>query len=235
MDNNNLGVRKKFSGIQIGLIIALVVAVLFVVLFIVQIIQNNSLKDELSRAKTEIAKYEAQNAEVEKKTLKATGTKRTIEIEEKGVATTDSGTASVEESKKYLEPKGWDVKFEYPEGVTDIAYGINDDNYDGSLYITGIAVGGKIYDVNICGGKDAYEQYPFFLGEVNRWNPSGAHDEWETSPAVYDGMKRFLKTTSFEYYVNTNYGNGCELGDDTEDYVAATKIAKEILESIKSR
>ncbi len=239
MDNNNLGVnlgiRKKVNGTMIGLIVASSLAALFLILFIVQIVQKNSIKDELSQVKTELAKLEEQNAEVAKKTLKGNGTKRTVEIDEKGLATSDAGTVSVVDEVKYLEPKGWDVKFKYPEGVTDIAFGENVDNYDGSIYITGIAKGGKVYDVNICGGKDAYEQYPFFLGEVNRWSPSGEHDEWETSPAVYDGMKRFLKTSSYEYYVNTHYGNGCEIGDDTEDYKEATKLAKEILESIQSK
>lgn len=239
MENNNLGVnlgvRKKVNGTMIGLIVASGFAALFLILFIVQIAQNNGLRDELARVKTDLAKLEEENAEVAKKTLKGTGTKRTIEIDEKGLATSDAGTVSVVDTKKYLEPKGWDVKFEYPEGVTDIAFGENVDNYDGSIYITGIAKGGKVYDVNICGGKDAYEQYPFFLGEINRWNPSGAHDEWEQSPAVYDGMKRFLKTSAYEYYVNTNYGNGCEIGDDTEDYKEATKLAKQILESVQAR
>ena len=231
---NDLGVRKKVNITLIGLIVAGCLAVLFLILFIVQMSQNAELRDKLSKAETEIAQYVAKQEEVEKKVLKSNTTKKTVEIESQGLATAETGTATVKESKKYLEPKGWDVKFEYPAGVTDIAYGVNEDNFDGALYITGIAKGGKVYDVNICGGKDVYQQYPFFLGELSRWNPSGAHDEWETSPSVYDGMKRFLKTASFEYYVNTYYGNGCETGEN-EDYKEATKLAKEILESITSK
>ena len=231
---NNLGVRKKANITLIGLIVAGCFAVLFLILFIVQMSQNAELRDKLSKAETEIAQYAAKQEEVEKKVLKSNSTKKTVEIESQGLATTETGTVTVKESKKYLEPKGWDVKFEYPAGVTDIAYGVNEDNFDGALYITGIAKGGKVYDVNICGGKDAYQQYPFFLGELSRWNPSGAHDEWETSPSVYEGMKRFLKTASFEYYVNTYYGNGCETGEN-EDYKEATRLAKEILESVTSK
>lgn len=232
--NNDLGVRKKVSGMLIGVIVASVVAVIFLILFIVQISQNNSLRDEVARLKTDIALYEAKNEEVEKRTLKENSTKKPVEIEHQGLATKETGTVSVKDSKKYLEPKGWDVKFEYPAGVTDIAYGINEENFDGALYITGIAVGPKVYDASICGGTDAYQQYPFFLGELSRWNPSGAHDEWENSPSVYEGMKRFLKTASFEYYVNTFYGNGCETGEN-EDYKVATQLAKQILESITSK
>ena len=231
---NNLGVRKKDNITLIGLIVAGCLAVLFLILFIIQMSQNAELRDKLSKAETEIAQYVAKQEEVEKKVLKSNTTKKTVEIESQGLATAETGTVTVKESKRYLEPKGWDVKFEYPAGVTDIAYGVNEDNFDGALYITGIAKGGKVYDVNICGGKDAYQQYPFFLGELSRWNPSGAHDEWETSPGVYDGMKRFLKTASFEYYVNTYYGNGCETGEN-EDYKEATKLAKEILESVTSK
>ncbi len=235
MENNDLGIRKKVNGVMIGLIGASAAAALFLVLFIVQITQNNGLKDELSRLKTDLAKYEEQNSVVEKKTIQATGTKRSIEIDAQGLATEDSGTAMVVDSKKYLEPKGWEIKFEYPEGVTDIAFGESSEVFDGAIYITGIAKDGKVYDVNICGGKDAYEQYPFFLGEVQRWNPSGAHEDWQKSPAVYEGIKRYLKTTEYEYYVNTNYGNGCVLGDQTEDYKEAVKIAKQIIESIQSK
>lgn len=235
MENNDLGIRKKVNGVMIGLIGASAAAVLFLVLFIVQIAQNNGLKDELSRLKTDLAKYEEQNSAIEKKTIQATGTKRSIEIDAQGLATEDSGTAAVVDSKKYLEPKGWEIKFEYPEGVTDIAFGESNEVFDGAIYITGIAKDGKVYDVNICGGKDAYEQYPFFLGEVQRWNPSGAHEDWQKSPAVYEGIKRYLKTTDYEYYVNTNYGNGCVLGDQTEDYKEAIKIAKQIIESIQSK
>ena len=235
MDSNNLGVRKKVNWMLIGVITASSFAALFLILFIIQIVKNNEVSDELSKVKTELATYQAKEEEVAKKVLKGNTTKKTIEIEEQGVAKKEDGTVTVKDSVKYLEPKEWDIKFKYPEGVTDIAYGVNAENFDGALYITGIAKGSKIYDVNICGGKDAYNQYPFFLGEMDRWNPSGAHDEWESSPSVYDGMKRLLKTSNFEYYVNTHYGNGCETGEDNEDYIEATKLAKEILESVEKK
>lgn len=233
--NNNLGVRKKVNPMMIGLVVAGSFAALFLILFIVQVVKNNELSDELSKVKTELASYQAKDEEVAKKVLKGNTTKKTVEIEKEGVAKKEDGTVTIKDQKKYLEPKDWDIRFTYPEGVTDIAYGVNSENFDGALYITGIAKGAKVYDVNICGGKEAYNQYPFFLGEMGRWNPSGAHEEWETSPSVYEGMKRLLKTSGFEYYVNSRYGNGCETGEDNEDYIEATRLAKQILESVEKK
>ena len=227
--------KKKVNIFMITTIAAGVLAVIFLILMIVQISENGKLKDENSKLKTEVATLNESALGADKKVLKSSTTNKTVELKQEGVATAETGTVSVVDSVKYLEPKEWDVKFKYPAGVTDIAYATNADNFDGALYITGIAKGAKVYDVNICGGKEKYEQYPFYLGELNRWNPTGEHEEWETSPSSYEGMKRLLKSGSFEYYANTYYGNGCELGDDTPDYVEATKLAKEILESVQTK
>jgi len=50
------------------------ILLIIVTITAIAVTANNTLKDENARMKTEIAKYEAQNAEVEKKTLKGTGT-----------------------------------------------------------------------------------------------------------------------------------------------------------------
>lgn len=235
MENGFQGQKK----VNVFMILTAVFGGLFILTLIFgifQLVENAKLKDENGKLKTEVATLEEASSDVSKRVLKGNSTKKSVEFSEEGVATTESGTANVVDSKKYLEPKDWDVRFAYPEGVTDIAYALSTDNFDGAMYITGIAKGGKVYDVNICGGKAAYEQYPFFLGEVDRWNPTGTHEEWNaSSPSTYDGMKRILKTGGIEYYVNTYYGNGCETGDETPDYVEATKLAKEILESIEKK
>lgn len=228
-------VKKKVNIFMITTIFAGAMAVLFLILMIVQISENSKLKDEISKLNTDVAKLEEENSGVDKKVLKSATTNKQVDFQQEGVATAATGEVTVVDSVKYLEPKDWNVKFTYPAGVTDIAYATNNDNFDGSLYITGIAKGSKVYDVNICGGKEKYEQYPFYLGEMNRWDPVGEHEEWETSPSSYEGMKRLLKTGGIEYYVNTYYGNGCEAGDETPDYVEATKLAKEILESIQTK
>jgi len=228
-------VKKKTDIFLILTIVFAVLSVVFLILMIVQISENIKLKDEVSKLKTNVATLEESVAGAAKKVLKGSTTNKQVEFEQQGVATTETGTVKVENSVKYLEPKDWDVKFTYPDGVTDIAYATNADNFDGALYITGIAVGSKIYDVNICGGQEKYQQYPFFLGEINRWNPTAEHEEWETSPSSYDGMKRLLKAGGIEYYANTYYGNGCETGDETPDYIEGTKLAKQILESIQSK
>ena len=94
---------------------------------------------------------------------------------------------------------------------------------------------GKVYDVNICGGKEKYNQYPFFLGSAYKWDPTKTHEEWETSPDTYDGVKKALKVGSVEYYIDTAYGSGCEIGDQVPDYLEATKIAKELFDSIERK
>ena len=238
MENNftkDLGVRKKSNGLLISTIALAATTVIGFSFGTFELITKNQLKAENSTLKNDIEALKSATDGIEKRVLKGNATKKTVEIEAKGLATEADGTVSTIDSKKYLEPKDWNIKFAYPDGVTDIAYGVSSDNFDGALYITGIAKNGRVYDVNICGGQAAYEQYPFFLGEVDRWNPSGEHEEWQTSPSVYEGMKKLLKNGSYEYYVNTYYGNGCETGENNPDYIEALKLAKEILESAEKK
>lgn len=228
-------VKKKINIFLITTIFASILAIFGFVFGFVQLAEKNKLKDENGQLKTDVAKLEESASGIVKKVYKGSTTNKSVAFQEEAVATAESGTVSVVDSTKYLEPKDWAIRFKYPEGVTDIAYATSNDSFDGALYITGIAKGSKIYDVNICGGKEAYEQYPFFLGEVDRWNPNAEHEDWETSPASYEGMKQLFKNGSFEFYVNSYYGNGCETGETTPDYVEATKLAKEILESAEKK
>lgn len=135
---------------------------------------------------------------------------------------------------RYLEPDGWDVVFAYPKGVTGIEYSMVGENYDGVIYIDKIVKDGKTYDINICGGKEQYKQYPFFLGQVIRWNPTAQHESWKSSPAGYDN-DLLRKVGVNEYYVNfDNPGNGCELRDDS-DYLEALEIVRELYWGIEAK
>ena len=222
--------------VNVFLITTIVAAVLMVVGFVfgfMQLAENNKLKDEVSQLKTQVSVLEESNSGIVKKVLKGSPSAQNVELDEKGVASQDTGTVTVIDSAKYLEPEGWAVRFKYPEGVTDIAYATS-SSYDGSIYITGIAKDGKVYDVNICGGKEKYNQYPFFLGSAYKWNPTGTHEEWETSPATYDGVKKIAKVGTNEYYVDTAYGSGCETGDNA-DYQEATRLAKELFDGFEKK
>ena len=224
---------KKVNVFLITTIVATVLMIGGVAFGIAQISEKNKLKDEISDLKTQIAVLEESNSGVVKKVLKGSPSAQNVELDEKGLASQDTGTVTVIDSTKYLEPEGWSVRFKYPEGVTEIAYATS-SSYDGSIYITGIAKDGKVYDVNICGGKEKYNQYPFFLGSAYKWNPNGTHEEWETSPATYDGVKRIAKVGTNEYYVDTAYGSGCEIGENA-DYTEATKLAKELFDSFEKK
>lgn len=225
---------KKVNIFLITTIVAAVLMVGAIVFAIVQLSENNKLKDEISDLKTQVSVLNESKAGIVKKVLKGSPSTQNVELDEKGLATQDTGTVTVIDSAKYLEPEGWSVRFKYPTGVTDIAYATS-TSYDGSIYITGIAKNGKVYDVNICGGKEKYNQYPFFLGSAYKWDPTKTHDEWETSPETYDGVKKALKIGSVEYYIDTAYGSGCETGDQNPDYLEATKIAKELFDSIERK
>ena len=189
-------------------------------------IKNN---DEISNLKSEISSLK--EPQQQKQTVEKIQSGDTTVVTD-SVDTNANPTAAT--TKKYLEPEGWNVRFVYPDGVTDIQYGTN-DNYDGALYIYSITKDGKTYDVNICGGKEAYKQYPFFLGNIDRWNPSGSHESWEKSPSAYSGMNLALTNGGYEYYVNTYYGNGCETGENTPEYVEALRISKSLMDGIEAK
>ncbi len=220
--------QKSGNGLKIATVIACVMAACGIGFSVFQTIENNKKNEEINTLKTEISSLKEQQNQTTEKVQSGSTTIVTDSISD---ADTNNASSSV---KKYLEPEGWNVRFAYPDGVTDIQYGTN-DNYDGALYIYSITKNGKTYDVNICGGKDAYEQYPFFLGNVDRWNPNGSHESWEKSPAAYNGMTLSLTNGDYQYYVNTHYGNGCESGENTPDYVEALSISKALMDGIEAK
>ena len=48
-------------------------------------------------------------------------------------------------------------------------------------------------------------------------------------------MTLALTNGGYEYYVNTHYGNGCESGAKTPDYVEALSISKAIMDGIEAK
>ena len=219
--------QKSGNGLKIATVIACVMAACGIGFSVFQTIENNKKNEEINALKTEISSLKEQQQIAEKVQSGSTT------IISDSISDTDTNNTS-SSAKKYLEPEGWNVRFAYPDGVTDIQYGTN-DNYDGALYIYSITKNGKTYNVDICGGEDAYKQYPFFLGNVNRWNPNSSHESWEKSPAVYDGMTLSLTNGDYEYYVNTDYGNGCESGENTPDYIEALNISKTLIDGIEAK
>lgn len=147
-------------------------------------------------------------------------------------ATINNPSSTNTPATKYLllNDDDWDIKFTIPAGVTNIRYHITED-YDETLFITSITVGNKTYDLNLCGGDNTYRHYPFFLGQIIRWDVDDSHPSWITHPAHQKGLKLLTKHQDHEYYVNTNYGNGCATGDQNEDYQSALKLTKTLLES----
>lgn len=201
-----------------------VIAVCGVGFGIFQVVEASKNSEEIDNLKSEVVSLKEQQAQNTNKTQSGATT-----IFTESINNANSGSIA---AKKYLEPEGWNVRFAYPDGVTDVQYGMN-DNYDGALYIYSITKNGKTYDINMCGGRDAYQQYPFFLGLVSRWNPSGSHESWESSPATYDSSKLALTNGGYDYYIDMYYGNGCETGDNNPDYLEALRISKSLLDSVE--
>lgn len=136
----------------------------------------------------------------------------------------------------YLYAPEIGVKFKLPLEVTDVVFGDSTNfstNFDGAIYFKSITKNGKIYDVDICGGKDGYLYYPFFLGAVMRWIPDREHEWWEDSPAVYESYEKIFEYDGAEYYTTIYGGNGCETGEDTPEYVEAVETVREIINSIE--
>lgn len=142
-------------------------------------------------------------------------------------------TSSTTENKLlYLEPEGWNVKFAYPEGVTEVIASAN-DNYDGTLYIGSITYNGKTYNVDLFGGKDAYHHYPFFLGNLMRWDSKATHESWEQNPTQLGGVLVF-EQGSVGYYYNAAGGNGYETGNEA-DYNKAVELTSQLLHNITAK
>ena len=218
---------------KIWLIIVIIFAVLVVVAgSILALFLIEKAKADEREKRAAVVKVN-DDPELSKKSFK-TGKKKDETSQDEEDETDEDEDETEGDEMKYLEPTGWAIKFTYPEGVVDVKYVIQNENYNGELYIMSIATADKIYDVNRCGGKAAYEQYPFFLGQISRWDPKAKHDDWETSPLSAGGSLA-LKDGDIEYFVNTTYGNGCETGDMTPDYVEALKISKKLIDSMEKK
>ena len=224
--------EKKKTGLIIGIIVGAILLVGGTV-FAVFMIEKAKAEERERRAAAVVVDDDTDfdKKSFSKKKDEKTSQKTDEEDEEESDEEEETDKT---EAKKYLEPEGWNIKFTYPEGVIDVKYQIQEENYNGEIFITSIATKDKIYDVNTCGGKSAYQQYPFFLGEISRWNPEAVHEEWDTSP-ISAGETLALKIGNIEYFVNGNYGNGCETGNENADYVEALRLSKLLIDSMEQK
>ena len=224
----NTDEKKKKTGLIIGIVIACIVLVVggFVALFLIE-----KAKAEERERKAAAVIVDNQTEIGKKKVSKKKKDDNTTVEEEEEEEEKDEDVA---DAKKYLEVPGWAVKFSYPEGVTDVKYEVQDVNFDGELFIMGIVTADKIYDINICGGKVMYEQYPFMLGRIARWNPNATHEEWNTSP-ISVGMSLTLKEGGIEYFSDDENGNGCASNEASPDYAEAVRLTKLLLGSIEKK
>ena len=221
---------KKKTGLIIAIVVIVVLLVVggFVALFLIE--KAKAEENEKRAAAVTVD----DNVELGKRGYKSTKKKEnSTESEEEEEESEEEEDQTADETK-YLEPAGWAVKFKYPDGVTDVKYEIQDVNYDGEIFITSVVTADKIYDINICGGKVLYEQYPFFLGQVSRWNPNASHEDWQTSP-VSMGLTLAFKEAGIEYFVDSNNGNGCATGDENPDYIEAVRLAKALIGNIEKK
>ena len=129
-------------------------------------------------------------------------------------------------TKKYLEPQGWDVRFAYPEGVTDAQYDVQDANWDGVLYVSEITKDGKTYDASLFGGKDSYRHYLFFLGAVARLSTASSLSRWVASAPL------LFEKNNYKYYRDGD--NGYETSD-TDEYKEACRIVEALLKNIEAK
>ncbi len=220
--------KKKKTGMIIGIVVAVVLVVGggFFALFMIE----KAKADEREKRASAVSVNE--DVELGKKEYKSSK-KKTGDTEEEEEDETEEENKTASSTKKYLELSDWSVKFKYPDEVKDVKYETQDANYDGEIYITSIATDSKIYDVNICGGKVMYEQYPFFLGKVSRWDPSITHEDWQASP-ISEGMTLALKAGGAEYFVEQENGSGCATGDNP-DYLEALRLVKLLIDNIEKK
>ncbi len=220
---------KKKTGLIIAIIAVIVVLVIggFVALFLIE----KAKAEENERRAAAVTVDD--DIELSKKGFKSEKKKNTENTNEEDDTEEEDEEKPADETK-YLEPAGWAVRFKYPEGVTDVKYDMQDINYDSEMYITGIVTENKIYDVNLCGGKVQYNQYPFIIGQVVVWNPNAAHEDWQSSP-VSMGLTLAFKEGGIEYFVDSGDGNGCATNPESADYAEAVRLTKLLIDSIEKK
>ena len=225
---NNKLKRDNKTGFIVMVIILVIVAVGGAV---VALFMGEKMKAE-EREKRASEVSVKNESEISKKKYGSSKVKNEVKQEEESLK---SKNIENEAGARYIEPKGWDVRFKIPENVIDVKYEMQDQNYDGQINILGIATKDKVYDVNICGGKEAYKHYPFFLGQVSRWDPKTKHEDWQSSP-ISAGSVLSLKVNGVEYFVNSHYGNGCENGGEQNPaYIEAIELSKKLIEGMEKK
>lgn len=186
---------------------------------IYEIVQNNNANARISDLESEITSLRKQLEE-------KTPTSPEDNSASSGSNSNQSKPNHAVVTKKYLEPQGRDVRFAYPEGVTDVQYDVQDANWDGVLYVSGITKDGKTYDVNLFGGKDNYKHYPFSLGAVARLSTTSSPSGWVANAPL------LFENNNYKYYKDG--GNGYETGDAAE-YEEACRIVEVLFNNIETK
>lgn len=210
---------RNMGAFKIVAILASIVAICGIGFGIFGIVQNSNANARINELESEITSLHEQ---LEQKTTTDSQGNDT----NSNLNANQNNPDHVVATKKYLEPQGWNIRFAYPEGVTDVQYDIQNTNWDGVLYVSGITKDGKTYNVDLFGGKNAYRHYPFFLGAVARLSAANSPSGW-----VVDAPLLF-KGNNYSYY--RAGGNGYEAGDAAE-YEEACRIVEALFNNVESR
>ncbi|MBR3386481.1 hypothetical protein IKG68_02855 [Candidatus Saccharibacteria bacterium] len=144
---------------------------------------------------------------------------------EETLATTTRALSDATSS--YLVIPEWGIQFKYPTGVTDIQY-TSQNNYDGEIIFTSLTRDGVTYDINLCGGKSAYRQTPFSLGQISRSHPLS-----DNSPASLDTFQQIARINDYEYFIPTE-SSACISNASNTDFLIATSVIQQLIDSISS-
>ena len=214
---------------KVATIVAAVVAVLGIGLNIFQAINGQQDDNKIASLSSEIGSLQEQLNQKTSDSMQ--GSEMSDDTQHTSIESSNGGS-NVDDisSRKYLEPEGWNARFAYPNGVTNVEYHVQDDLWDGELVIDGVTKDGKTYDADLFGGKESYRHYPFFFAQVARWNDVNPRNSWSGSIV---NMDLIFTNGDYKYYV-WDKGNGYETGDAAA-YNEACQIVRELLRNIEAR
>lgn len=125
----------------------------------------------------------------------------------------------------YLEIPKLGIRFQYPIGVTDIQYS-EQNTYDGTITFTSITKDGITIDINTCGGKSAYRQNTFSLGQIVRLDPLNNNSTFD-----YNNSEQIARIGEYEFFFNPS--SECLSDSDSTDYKIAIATIQELISSIE--
>lgn len=220
--------RKKNSWRIATFVIAAVGACL-IGLNIFQAIKLNQSDEESKKLILEVTSLREQLEQKAQNTSNISSN-GTLSTKPSSSSSANNSNQNQDNSQKYLEPEGWNVRFAYPDGVTDVQYSTQDTPWDGVMFVTSVTKDGKTYNIDLFGGRESYQQYPFFFGEVARWDSVSPRDNW--SGSIVD-MDLIFTNGDYKYYAWSK-GNGRESGDEAE-YQEACRIVKALFDNAESK